>query len=228
MVSRLRKKDRLCKILDYFAFFFKFGPICLLFLQLKRLKFDDLRGDCKQSVRNILKRKQNNLCAYCERKMQLEPGIEHYFAQKNKRMELKMNNFLGVCSGKYWPNEASKKTEKPIVFCHHKRGSKNLHFHPFKSCHWREITFNEEGIIISSNAEFNIDLNDTLNLNFKELVQERNNSFSNSLDILIELSDKIGWSRKQLLLKGLKASKKGKYEFYHYHIYKFENMLNSI
>lgn len=232
MVERLREKNRFCtfieSIINYLVFitdFLRHEPFCLKALRFRTLRYSHLKDHCKEAIINILKNNCGNYCAYCHRKLVTDPRIEHYVSQKsNKYKALVLNNFLGVCGGKYFETDEDRKNGKGIHYCHSKRGSAKLYFNPKKENHWRRIEYNADGSIYSSNVKINNDLNTTLYLNFPLINESRIKSFNEDLDLI--LKDWSGANKLNSYNKAYTMSLNKQYEFYHYHAVRFKKLIS--
>ena len=121
--------------------------------------FDDMLPDIKAILRQSLSEEQGYLCAYCMSKICDKVKIEHY-EPRNPQNELDYSNLLAVCTG----NSAGNQREHQ--HCDTKKGNKHLHVNPQNIDHIKQISYRSDGTIYArDNADFNADLNLTLNLN---------------------------------------------------------------
>lgn len=121
--------------------------------------FDDMPPDIKAILRQSLLEEQGYLCAYCMSKICDKVKIEHY-EPRNPQNELDYSNLLAVCTG----NSAGNQREHQ--HCDTKKGNKHLHVNPQNIDHIKQISYRSDGTIYArDNADFNADLNLTLNLN---------------------------------------------------------------
>lgn len=121
--------------------------------------FDDIPPDIKAALRQSLLKEQGYLCAYCMSKIRDKVKIEHY-EPRNPQNELDYSNLLAVCTG----NSAGNQREHQ--HCDTKKGNKHLHVNPQNIDHIKQISYRSDGTIYArDNADFNADLNLTLNLN---------------------------------------------------------------
>lgn len=121
--------------------------------------FDDMLPDIKAILRQSLLEEQGYLCAYCMSKICDKVKIEHY-EPRNPQNELDYSNLLAVCTG----NSAGNQREHQ--HCDTKKGNKHLHVNPQNIDHIKQISYRSDGTIYArDNADFNADLNLTLNLN---------------------------------------------------------------
>ena len=206
-------------------------PDCLKSLrENSKFSFEDLRGECKEKVQNILKEQQNGFCAYCEQKFKSIVFIEHYKPQSkdsNKLDVLRFDNFLGVCSGKYYLNIQDKSKEY-IPHCDTSKGDKTISIDPRNLEHINTLFYDEYNAIKSTNEKFDYDLNKTLNLNFPQLRDRRGKVFNKSLDNLIKAAKLKKLNKKSAYTIALASVQKGKYEFTGFLTFRYLKLLKSI
>ncbi|GAB3350620.1 retron system putative HNH endonuclease [Lysobacter tyrosinilyticus] len=126
----------------------------------------------KDSLRAALIREQRGLCCYCMTR--IEPTgtamkIEHWRSQsRNADLELVYSNLLAACLG----GQGQPATRQ---HCDTRKGEQELKFNPANVAHRIEqrIRFEMDGTIASSDADFDAQLNDVLNLNLKVLQNRR-------------------------------------------------------
>lgn len=202
-------------------------PECLTSLrEVEANTYDDLRGDCKQNVINQLRHEQNSLCAYCEKSIKNLTFIEHYHSQTSSPdLQLTYLNFLGVCSGIKYINKGNGLKK---LHCDSSRGSTQLNISPLFIDHINTISFNEEDRIISSNSIFNNDLNNVLNLNFKELCLERRNNFDIFLNSLYEMKALLSLTNLEFWQKALNLAKNKNVEFISYFEFRLNQQISQI
>lgn len=127
--------------------------------------FDDLPSDVKAKLRKALLEEQGYICAYCMTKLEDDPSktkIEHYVSRNNNiALQLSYQNLLVVCKG----NEGSSEREQT---CDTKKGNKILGIDPQDTTHIQTISYKSTGKIVSSNSNFDDDLNNILNLNYEK------------------------------------------------------------
>lgn len=123
--------------------------------------FNDLPGTTKSALRKSLLEEQGFLCAYCMRHIEKDADIkiEHYEA-RNSDNELVYNNLLAVCKG----NEGTKPEAQT---CDTKKGETALHINPQNFGDMNSIYYDSQGKIYSEVSQYDKDLNDVLNLNYR-------------------------------------------------------------
>lgn len=108
----------------------------------------------KHEIGNALYREQHGLCAYCMRRIELEPDqedgesnsirIEHYKAlSKEKEKALDYQNFLGVCYG----GEHDNRDKPYILCCDAARKEKTLTINPWDRRQMDAIAYERNGKI---------------------------------------------------------------------------------
>ena len=142
------------------------------YIQQENAHFDDMPTDVKNNLRLALMKEQGYVCAYCMGSLRADEGnknvkIEHYRA-RTAGNELEYKNLLAVCKG----NEGEPLNKQN---CDTKKGNQVLHINPQKQADIKAISYDSNGHIFASNAEFQRDLNEVLNLNGEEgyLVENR-------------------------------------------------------
>ena len=178
-------------------------PECLRELrETEGTNYDDLQGECKKQVTELLSNDQGGLCAYCQRYLNPSVYIEHYIPQlkDGNSLELKYSNFLGVCSGKYYMD---KMTGEHIAFCSVLRGSEVLSINPLVKESISTIFFNESNEIHSRDKKTDTELNETLNLNFIEICEDRGNQYNHFFKSFLYMGLKMKLSKIQILQKAL-------------------------
>ena len=133
--------------------------------------YDGLPTETKNEVRASLLREQGYICAYCMARIRIDTvTIEHYIAQRQNGegsgIELDYHNMLGVCRG----NAGMPHNQET---CGKHRGNAPLSVDPRAKEKVDTIRYSSNGRIESASAEFNQDLNVTLNLNISSLVSNR-------------------------------------------------------
>lgn len=124
--------------------------------------YDGLSSDLKNQILDSLMKEQGYLCAYCMRRISHEKGatIEHIIPQsKDPSKALNYSNMLAVCDGN---------AGKGALICDKSRGNKDITVNPLKEKTLSSIKY-KNGVILSDDKIINTDLNETLNLNAKEL-----------------------------------------------------------
>ena len=116
------------------------------------------------ALREALVAEQRGLCCYCLQRIQADDRkmkIEHWHSQERYPGEqLRYSNLLGACKGKEGQPEADQ-------HCDTFKGEKDLSRNPANLLHNVEalVRYLPRGRIASSNADFDAELNDVLNLN---------------------------------------------------------------
>lgn len=161
--------------------------------------------DCnKEDIRLALLKEQGYICAYCmqrinnRRNKNGEPltTIEHYKAQSHdENLRLNYFNMLGVCRG----NEGQPRR---LQHCDSSRGNIPLKINPLdKNCE-SLVKYSSSGDIYSEHEIIDNDLQNTLNLNQKWLVEGRKNAIDLAIQTLQHKYKKKqgqGWSRSDLI-----------------------------
>ncbi|HMG16213.1 MAG TPA: retron system putative HNH endonuclease [Saprospiraceae bacterium] len=203
-------------------------PQCLKDLRDNGSLYDDLKGECKQEVTNILREQQQEYCAYCEQRFKSSVFIEHYISQsQDPNRVLVFNNLLGTCSGKYYLNDNDKHTNHHRFHCGNSRGNIPLNINPKLNDHIVSIYYENDGSIRSTNTEYDNDLDQTLNLNFQELKDMRGYEFKNSFANLFEVANLLEISKQDAYNKALRAAASGKVEFAGYITYRYKKLLEA-
>lgn len=179
-------------------------PECLQTLRMNPIKrYSDLKDECKKEVVDLLKSEQNYLCAYCQKSISDIVNIEHYFSQSQfPALQLSFSNFLGVCSGKFYTD---KKTGKHIEHCDTRRGNIPLNIDPRNAEHINTIYYESDGKIKSSQNDLDNDLNNTLNLNFSELCEKRNEKFKEYLDLQISQGQDLNFGKAEIFRRAIEV-----------------------
>jgi uncharacterized protein (TIGR02646 family) len=115
--------------------------------------------------------------------------IEHWRCQsRNARLELTYSNLLAACLGGHGQPEDKQ-------HCDTRKGEDDLKFNPANPAHRIEqrIRFEMDGTIASSDAEFDAQLNEALNLNLPLLKNRRKSVLAAILD---------WWKSEKARLKG--------------------------
>lgn len=126
----------------------------------------------KAELRSALVAEQQGICCYCMKRIRPQVGgmkIEHWRCQDDHPTEqLNYANLLGACMG----NEGQLRREQ---HCDTRKGNDDLSRNPANTTHRVEevIKYLGNGRIESSDAIFNRELNDVLNLNLPFLVENR-------------------------------------------------------
>ena len=160
---------------------------------------------------------QGYICAYCMRRIPCKDRlsnedhhIEHIKPRsKYPEKQLDYKNMVIVCPGHMGDND----------HCDRSKGDKEINLSPLNSSVIQTISYENNGLIKSSNPVWNSELNDILNLNDKVLVNARKTTLHTVVKQLsTEKKDK--WT-KNILQKYLdryqeKHSDNGKEKYYPY------------
>jgi uncharacterized protein (TIGR02646 family) len=195
-------------------------PNCLKKLRGENRLYSDLKDECLDKTRSLLNRDQHGICAYCEQNFRSVVFIEHYITQESDESRvLDYDNFLGVCSGKEYFDP--KESPKHIAHCGNNRGSDQLSLDPRDKEHISEIYYESDAGIRSSNADHDLDLTKTLNLNFDILKSRRNQTYKRNYSNLIKVSKLHGWDKKEGIERAIEILQKKKSEFNGYLLYRY-------
>ncbi|MFI3213905.1 MAG: hypothetical protein R3Y24_11230 [Eubacteriales bacterium] len=120
----------------------------------------------KTDLRKSLLEEQGYICAYCMKRIRKDKNvkIEHYCA-RNDENQMDYNNLLVVCIGNQTQRDDKGKVQKERFTCDSCKGDEVLKINPQKKADMETITYNNAGIIVSSNADYQNDINTKLNLN---------------------------------------------------------------
>jgi len=163
---------------------------------------------------------QGYICAYCMRRIPCKDSlsnenhhIEHIKPRsKYPENQLDYNNMVIVCPGHMGDKD----------HCDRSKGDKEMNLSPLNSSVIQTISYENNGIIKSSNPVWNRELNDILNLNDKVLVMARRTTLHKIIALLNseKKNNKNKWTKK-MLQKYLyryqeKHSDNGKKKYYPY------------
>lgn len=136
-----------------------------------------------QELRESLAAEQRYICCYCMRRISPHDGtmkIEHWrSASGYKDLRLVYGNLLGACFG-----GSAKRQPPETQHCDARKSDKLLKYNPAKPEHRIEriIFYGPDGTISSSDAEFNTQLDDVLNLNLAFLKAQRKSVYDAVID----------------------------------------------
>lgn len=161
----------------------------LTFSSDKLNTFDNLPSAEKVNLRTSLANEQKNICSYCERVLGKFRFIEHHCEQSICNGEdgepdrtLDYTNLLLVCDGsQYSVLELTcdkKKAEGSA------RKYLPMKFNPLINAHCATIKYHNTGKISSSNTDFDIELNEVLNLNAPHLKDLRKRKWKRILSVV--------------------------------------------
>jgi len=198
-------------------------------------KYSSFANLNKNDTRASLLMEQGYICCYCMRRIPESgkmPGtkIEHFLCQEhNRKEELNYKNMLLACFG----NEGAPKR---LQTCDTKKGNLDLTYSPSNQTRNIEslIQYKPNGEIYSSDKVFNIELEEILNLNVKNLVDNRRVIYEEIQNRIRIAGRQLGSSAlKRKFLESEKAKllalKNGKYaEFCMIGVYVIDKKLKKI
>ena len=124
----------------------------------------------KNDIRSSLLIEQGYTCAYCMNRIKFtNMKVEHWACQqRNSCLQLSYQNLLGCCNG----NEGSGPQNQT---CDTKKGNLDLSYSPADRLHSVSniVMYASDGMISSSDSDFNKELNSVLNLNYHRLKSNR-------------------------------------------------------
>ncbi|MBK9931547.1 MAG: hypothetical protein IPP04_16950 [Saprospiraceae bacterium] len=197
-------------------------PVCLKVFRSNPVHtYKDLEGECKREVVKQLSDLQNELCAYCERKfsrpelpiepeLAVIPHIEHYLPQapsKFPQLQLNWDNFLAVCSGKFYKDLNDRKAGIKTDFCSHKRGDSTLSLDPRVREHVQTLFYDGNHRICSKNKEFDKELNTVFNLNFDAICRDRADRYMDFDSIFMDDGERMNLTREEIISKAIPTVK---------------------
>lgn len=134
-----------------------------------------------KGLRGILLVDQGFICAYCMKRIPhkfVEKNvskddfkIEHYINQKSqesidKKLDITYSNMLACCMG----NEGQREKHET---CDTRKGNQKLTISPLNEAHIRTLKYAADGSIVSTDDNFEIEINKILNLNEDNLKRQR-------------------------------------------------------
>lgn len=132
--------------------------------------YEDLPSHVLKDIREQMWQEQKHLCAYCMRKIN-SPEVERIEhcrprhpgnkVEYDNKATLEFKWMLGVCYG----NSLEKGVKPEDMTCDAHRGNRALTVNPFDELSVRKIKYKADGSIYSNDADINIDVTETLNLN---------------------------------------------------------------
>ncbi|HFI0796163.1 TPA: retron system putative HNH endonuclease [Streptococcus suis] len=145
-----------------------------IFLEYKsqlHASYKGMPSDVKEILKKSLLDEQQELCAYCMRKITSDDmKIEHYYSQSSySDLELEYSNLLAVCKG-FEGRSHEQQT------CDTKKGNRELTISPLNRGHMSTISYKTDGTIQSE--LYANDLNEILNLNQDELKEGRKSALN--------------------------------------------------
>ena len=171
-------------------------------------KFDTSPSEVKDELRNILLEEQGFICCYCMDRVEFHHSkIEHFKPRSLFRGEqLDYSNLFVACLG----GEGRTLVNQ---HCDTKKGKRALNTINLLSSIETNINYRKNGEIFSTNEYIDKELNDILNLNYKDLKTNREKVL---YQVLLEL-EKDNWTTSSLknnLKKYKHKNSKGKYRPY--------------
>lgn len=153
-------------------------------------------GCNKADIKKALLQEQGYLCAYCMKRISEDDmTIEHYNAQSHtdKKEALDYNNMLGVCFG-------NRGAGYKNFTCDAHRENNRITINPFLKSSIDLICYEDNGRIYSNDLEVNKDLDETLNLNCKQvlLMANRRQALEALKKYLFSLKSKGTWKKEFL------------------------------
>jgi len=148
----------------------------------------------KDEIRGALLRDQRALCCYCMRSISTEARphptrpaapavvqmkVEHWRSQVGfSTLQLAWTNMLGACLG----GEGSSRGDQT---CDTRKGEDAIVLSPLDATHVETLRCTSAGRLESTNAQFQKDIDDRLNLNHRILVEDRKAMLSRDLAPLV-------------------------------------------
>ena len=151
----------------------------------------------KDRLRKALLREQGFLCAYCMTRIEDRENhtkIEHWKCQSGfPELGLDYGNLLASCKG----NEGRRFSEQ---HCDTRKGNRDLKFNPARPAHRIEehVHYLSSGRIESDDPEFDLQLNQVLNLNHVRLIANRLEVFKAVLAARKKLDKQGRYTARQL------------------------------
>lgn len=156
--------------------------------------WSNFRKPYKDDYRDYLLNEQGHICAYCMQAITAKvTKIEHLRPRHscgNESEKLSDKNMVAVCKGltdRYKHCDTYRGNLKPVA-------KQKMKLSPLmKSPNCEEIITINDGILESSDATFNKELSEKLNLNCNGLVEKRRNAEQGYIEALIESG--ISWTK---------------------------------
>lgn len=148
--------------------------------------FEDLDKDVKDELRQSLFHEQFGVCAYCQQKLSHEDGIPN-----SDYIKIEHHCERSICNGTDGQTDRTLDYSNLMVVCLGKGGINNdLHCDTYKATldinsglpitisptnntHMNTISYSSTGLINSSNADYNKEINNILKLNLPHLKEMR-------------------------------------------------------
>ena len=161
-------------------------------IKSRRENYDDLVSEEKDAMKQVLLEEQGYKCAYCMSNISMSNStIEHYIPRKgtNGDMSLSLDyrNLFAVC-------DTTRGCLEEEQTCDVKKGDKLLHIDPRLQEHIDTIYYDRSGYIRSSFSSgtdnFDDDLNQILNLNSRQLLNNRVSAWKTLMRLMNQKKDK--------------------------------------
>ncbi len=142
-----------------------------MYRQLPNAEYDGPNfTNVKDDIRNHLLIEQGHTCAYCMNRINVtNMKVEHWACQqRNSDLQLSYQNLLGCCNG----NEGTSPKNQT---CDTRKGNSDISYSPADRRHLVSniVKYSSDGVISSSDANFDRELNLVLNLNHHRLKENR-------------------------------------------------------
>lgn len=152
---------------------------------------------------DALLKEQGYICAYCMRripnrdKLYKKDGIQYVLTNESHRVEhilsrynhpdkqLHYDNMVICCPGHIGSDE----------HCDRLKGDSDISFSPLNESFIATLSYRKDGTIVSSNAQYNTEINDVLNLNTPLLKRNRRASWEAVENILTKANDHRPWNK---------------------------------
>lgn len=150
------------------------------------------------ALQESLYREQGYLCAYCERRIPVrdkmsteDHRIEHWHCRDKYPDEVfSYGNLLMCCSGQIGGGESH---------CDVRKGNDIIEWSPLKKECTDSIRYSSDGTILSSNARWDKELNEKLNLNHEILKRNREQTLRGVIEGINSKRGKgVSWTQKDV------------------------------
>lgn len=184
-------------------------------------EYRNTKGVAYQAIPSLvdsLYREQGYICAYCMRRIPCKDTIsnedhhvEHLLCrEKHIDKSLDYNNMVVCCPGHIGTED----------HCDRLKGNKDISFSLFDETFIETISYMTDGEIVSSNKQYNKEINEVLNLNTQLLKANRKETWNSVLKELMIANNSKQWSKatleKYIRKFSCKHNKKGKLQFIPY------------
>lgn len=158
-------------------------------------RYKSTPGVVYSSIPELVKslyQEQGYICAYCMRRIPCKDGIGCELTKEDHRVEhikprevypelqLDYTNMVVCCPGRIGDQE----------HCDRLKGKKEISFSPLDSAFISTLSYNKDGTIVSSNKQYDKEINEVLNLNTKLLKLNRKQSWEIVVKKLVANKDK--------------------------------------